>query len=121
MGKGCKEHMAGKPFGTKPCLPQVSNVCLRIRAASVGDIIEMKVTCLDDGKTEVSANIDINDVQVEFPEGHDKKIMLDDETGVIMKYPGFRYVRLAALLNYDPSRHAQHHAGSWSARRSSCQ
>lgn len=64
-------------------------IFLRIRAASVGDIIEMKVTCLDDGKTEVTANIDINDVQVEFPEGHDKKIMLDDETGVIMKYPGF--------------------------------
>ena len=62
---------------------------LRIRAASVGEIVEMTVKCLDDNETEVKYNLNINDVEVQFPEGHEKKIMLSEDTGLIMKYPGF--------------------------------
>ena len=40
-------------------------------------------------KTTANVVIDLGDVEVQFPDGHDKKIMLDDETGIIMKYPGF--------------------------------
>jgi len=60
---------------------------LRIRAASIGEQIELIVTCQDDNETQVTVGIDINDVEVIKPKGHTNKIMLDEKTGVIMKYP----------------------------------
>ena len=60
---------------------------LRIRAASIGEQIELLVTCRDDNETQVKAVININEVEVIKPEGHTNKIMLDEKTGVIMKYP----------------------------------
>jgi hypothetical protein len=64
-------------------------IFLKIRAASVGEIVEMEVTCLDDNETKIKYNLNLNDVEVIFPEGHSTKIMLTDDTGLIMKYPGF--------------------------------
>jgi len=58
---------------------------LKIRAASVGEIIDMNVTCSDDNETQVQAQININDVEVYFPEGHTNKIMLTDNLGIVMK------------------------------------
>ena len=49
----------------------------------------MNITCQDDEKTEVKYNLNLTDVKVTFPEGHENKIMLTDNTGVIMKYPSF--------------------------------
>jgi len=49
----------------------------------------MNVTCQDDNETQVRYNLNLTDVNVIFPEGHDNKIMLTEETGVIMKYPSF--------------------------------
>lgn len=60
---------------------------LRIRAAASGEIITMNITCKDDGKTQVETNINILEVEVTKPEGHDPKIMLSDNLGIIMKYP----------------------------------
>jgi hypothetical protein len=73
---------------------------LRIRSVSAGEEIKMKVTCLDDGQTQVMVDINIDDIQVFKPEGHDKKIMLNDDTGLIMKYPGFnQFVNITLLDN----------------------
>ena len=49
----------------------------------------MKITCTDDGETEVGYTLNLQDVAVNFPKGHSNKIMLTDTTGVIMKYPSF--------------------------------
>ena len=62
---------------------------LNIRAVSVGEQVEMKITCTDDGETEVGYTLNLQDVAVNFPKGHNNKIMLTDTTGVIMKYPSF--------------------------------
>ena len=62
---------------------------LNIRAVSVGEQVEMKITCTDDGETEVGYTLNLQDVAVNFPKGHSNKIMLTDTTGVIMKYPAF--------------------------------
>ena len=64
-------------------------IFLNIRAVSVGEIVEMNVTCQDDEKTQVRYNLNLTEAQVIFPEGHSNKIMLTDTTGVIMKYPSF--------------------------------
>ena len=63
---------------------------LKIRGASIGENITLTVTCQDDNETKVEANININDVQIFKPEGHDKKIMFDDKTGLVMKYPSMK-------------------------------
>ena len=63
---------------------------LKIRGASIGENITLTVTCLDDNETQVEANININDVEIFKPEGHDKKIMFDDKTGLVMRYPSMK-------------------------------
>ena len=63
---------------------------LKIRAASIGEMINLNVTCTDDNETKVDAQININEVEVFKPEGHDPKIMFDDKTGIIMKYPSMK-------------------------------
>ena len=69
-------------------------IFLKIRAASVGEIVEMEVTCLDVNETKIKYNLDLNKVEVIFPEGHSNKIMLTEETGIVMRYPGFdRFVQ----------------------------
>ena len=63
---------------------------LKIRAASIGELITLTVTCKDDNETKVEAFINIDDVEVFKPEGHDTKIQLSDEMGIIMKYPSMQ-------------------------------
>ena len=63
---------------------------LKIRAASIGEEITLTVTCLDDNETKVEAKININEIEVSKPEGHDSKIMFDDKTGIVMKYPSMK-------------------------------
>ena len=63
---------------------------LKIRGASIGENIILTVTCLDDNETQVEATINIDEVEVFKPEGHDKKIMFDDKTGIVMRYPSMK-------------------------------
>lgn len=72
---------------------------LKIRGVSAGEDIKMKVTCQDDNETQVTVDINIDDIQVTKPEGHDRKIMLNDDTGLVMKYPGFKQFVNITLLN----------------------
>jgi hypothetical protein len=76
-------------------------IFLRIRAASVSEEITMMVTCQDDNTTQMEVNIDLNEVKVFKPEGHTNKIMLDDHTGIVMKYPGMDRFIDSEFLNKD--------------------
>ena len=64
-------------------------IFLNVRAVSVGEIVQMNVTCQDDETTQVQYNLNITEAKVIFPKGHTNKIMLTDDLGVIMKYPSF--------------------------------
>lgn len=61
---------------------------LNIRGKSVGETIEMMITCPDDGETEVLAKINIDDIKVDFPKDHNNQIKISDNLWVEMKYPG---------------------------------
>ena len=74
---------------------------LKIRAASVGEDVTMKITCLDDNETRVDYTLDISQVKVTFLRGHDKKIKLTDNVGMIMKYPGLEEFVDLTLLGID--------------------
>ena len=43
---------------------------LQIRARSISEEIEMRVTCGDDGETTVDVKFMVDDVKVNFPKGH---------------------------------------------------
>jgi len=62
---------------------------LNIRAVSVGEDVDMTITCKDDDKTQVKYTFSLLDVKVEKPEGNDPKIMLSKEMGIIFRYPSF--------------------------------
>jgi len=62
---------------------------LNIRAVSVGEDVDMTITCKDDDKTQVKYTFSLLDVKVEKPEGNDPKIMLSKEMGIILRYPSF--------------------------------
>ncbi len=63
---------------------------LKIRGASIGENILLTVTCLDDNETTVETSININEVEVLKPEDHSTKIMFDDKTGIVMRYPSMK-------------------------------
>ena len=74
---------------------------LNIRAVSVGEDIDMTITCTDDNTTKVKYSFNIGDVRIFRPEGHDTKIPFTDEYGVIMKYPAFHQFVAGSLIGQD--------------------
>ena len=60
---------------------------LNIRGKSVGEKIEVMVTCPDDGKTQVPTSINIDEIKVIVDEKHNKDIKLDDQYTLRMRYP----------------------------------
>jgi hypothetical protein len=60
---------------------------LNVRGKSVGETIELKVTCEDDGETEVELELDIDSIKVKKDEKHNNIIKLDDTLSMKMKYP----------------------------------
>lgn len=65
----------------------IEYVFLKIRSKSIGEISKVMVTCPDDEETQVQVEIDLESVEVKFPENHTNKIELTDNIGIIMKYP----------------------------------
>ena len=60
---------------------------LNIRGKSVGEMIEVNVTCPDDGVTQVPIKINLDDIQVQKNEEHTNRIKVDDSIMMEMKYP----------------------------------
>ena len=60
---------------------------LNIRGKSVGEDIEVSITCPDDNETTVQVHINLDDIQVEKFDDHSDKIKLDDSIMMQMKYP----------------------------------
>ena len=60
---------------------------LNVRAKSVGETIELLVTCGDDGETEVPVTVAIDDIEVTKSKDHSPDIELADGYTVKMKYP----------------------------------
>ena len=78
-------------------------IFLQIRAVSIGDIVKMRVSCKDDDKTQVPYNLNLSEVKVVKPEGHSNKIMLTDDMGVIMKYPGMNDFISGSIMGQAPT------------------
>ena len=60
---------------------------LNIRGKSVGEEVEVLVTCPDDNTTRVPVSINLDDIQIQNKKEHCKDIKLDDNLTLRMKYP----------------------------------
>jgi len=60
---------------------------LNIRGKSVGEEVEVMVTCPDDGETQVPTTINLDEIMVQINKDHSPDIKLDDEYTLRMKYP----------------------------------
>jgi len=69
-------------------------IFLRIRAKSVGEVTKLSILCQDDGETYVPVELDLEEIEVEFQEGHTTKIELTEDVGIIMSYPTFEFLDL---------------------------
>ena len=60
---------------------------LNIRGKSVGENIEIMVTCPDDEKTQVPTSINIDSIKINKSDDHHNDIKLDDTYTLRMRYP----------------------------------
>ena len=76
---------------TTLALFDIEYLFLQIRARSISEEIEMRVTCADDGETTVDVKFMVDDVKVNFPKGHTNIIELDNDLTIEMQYPDLDY------------------------------
>ena len=60
---------------------------LNVRAKSVGETVDVNITCPDDGVTQVEMSIDIDTIKVQKTRGHKNIIKLDDQLSMKLRYP----------------------------------
>ena len=60
---------------------------LNIRGKSVGEEVEVMITCPDDEETEVPVVINLDDIKVVTDDSHTPTIKVDENLSVKMKYP----------------------------------
>lgn len=65
----------------------IEYIFLNIRMKAAGSKTNVKLLCPDDNETYVETEIDLEKVEVFFPEGHDSNIRLSDEIGMVLDYP----------------------------------
>ena len=83
-----KNCVQGKINVDRLPLFDIEYLFLKLRSKSVGEISEIGLKCTDTecgGVNQISINMD--EIEVYKPEGHNRKIMISDDVGVMMSYP----------------------------------
>jgi len=65
----------------------IEYIFLNIRGKSVGETVDLKITCPDDEVTTVDVQIDLDEITVEKQEDHSNILKMNDDVSVVMKYP----------------------------------
>jgi hypothetical protein len=65
----------------------IEYIFLNVRGKSVGESIDLVVTCSDDGETEVPVKVYVDEIKVHKNPDHSTEIKLDDQIVIKMKYP----------------------------------
>ena len=60
---------------------------LNVRSKSVGETIDVNITCPDDNKTSVQMTIDLDTIKIKKDRTHKDTIKIDDNLTMKMKYP----------------------------------
>jgi hypothetical protein len=65
----------------------IEYIFLNVRGKSVGESIDLIITCYDDGETQVPVTVYIDEIKVKKNPEHSTDIKLDDSLVLRMKYP----------------------------------
>ena len=65
----------------------IEYIFLNIRGKSVGEEIEVNLICPDDNETNVPVVINIDDIEIQKSEDHERRIALDDKLMMELRYP----------------------------------
>tara|TARA_B100001093_G_scaffold414083_1_gene404093 strand:+ start:1234 stop:1959 length:726 start_codon:yes stop_codon:yes gene_type:complete len=63
---------------------------LNIRGKSIGESVDLLVTCQDDKKTKVPLTIKLSDIKLDVPDTHTDMIKLEGDVNIKMKYPSMQ-------------------------------
>jgi hypothetical protein len=72
-------------------------IFLRIRSKSLGEKVELKLLCDDDGETYADVTIDLEKIEVDFPKEHTNNIQLTDTISLVMRYPQMSALSLTTV------------------------
>jgi hypothetical protein len=72
-------------------------IFLNIRSKSIGEKVELKLLCDDDGETYADVTIDLDQVTVDFPKKHTNNIQLTDTISLVMRYPQMSALSLTTV------------------------
>ena len=72
---------------TKLATFDIEYLFLNVRSKSVGESVDINITCPDDEKTSVEMSINIDSIKVQKVKGHKSIIKLDDQYSMKLKYP----------------------------------
>ena len=65
----------------------IEYIFLNIRAKSIGEKVDLNITCPDDGTTVVPIELNVEDIEVQKSDTHNRVISLNDTISIVMKYP----------------------------------
>jgi len=65
----------------------IEYIFLKIRSKSVGEKVDLMVTCPDDNETKVKTTVDLSKIEVEVDDDHNNVVELTDSVKVVMAYP----------------------------------
>jgi len=77
----------------------IEYIFLKIRSKSVGEKVDLMITCPDDNETKVKHTVDLSKVEVEVDDDHINNVKLTDSVSVIMSYPTIKTFQGANLQN----------------------
>ena len=81
----------------------IEYIFLNIRAKSIGEAIKVRVTCPDDGETEIPVTVYVDEIKVVKSKDHKTDIVLDDKMTLRMKYPSInQFIETNFDVNEDP-------------------
>ena len=64
---------------------------INIRGKSVGEELELQVTCPDDLSTTVDVKVPLHEIKVDVPDDHKTIIDISDDIAIFMKYPNMKF------------------------------
>ena len=65
----------------------IEYIFLKLRSKSVGETVELSVTCPDDKKTTVPVKVNLDEINVQMTTGHTNVVNLTNDIKMYLRYP----------------------------------
>ena len=80
----------------------IEYIFLKLRTRSVGENVDVNITCPDDNETQVPVSIPLDDIEIKTSPEHKREIKLSDDIIITMGYPSFDMFVKLNLVGDDP-------------------